>query len=231
MRCTWAVRSKRNGLPQGFVLDSELFNLYTNDLPVTCDRKFIYADDICLATQSRYFSELECRLSPALARMSHYCRQWRLKPSPAKTVSSEFHIHNTSASRDLSVSLYKQCLKHDLYPVYLCVTLDHTLSFREHLTKTAQKLKNRNNPLMKLAGSSWSANAETLRTSAMALCYSVAEYCAPVWSRSSHTALVDVQLNSTTRLVSGTLRFTPLPWLPVLANYWTSCSTQKGCHR
>ena len=56
------------------------------------------------------------------------------------------------------------------------------------------------------------------RSSALALCYSAAEYCAPVWSRSAHTSRVDVQLNSTMRLISGTLRSTPLPWLPVLSN-------------
>ena len=39
-----------------------------------------------------------------------------------------------------------------------------------------------------------------------------------VWSRSAHTSQVDVQLNSTMRLISGTLRSTPLPWLPVLSN-------------
>jgi len=39
------------GLPQGSVL----FNLYSNDLPVTRGRKFIYADDICLATEGQYF--------------------------------------------------------------------------------------------------------------------------------------------------------------------------------
>ena len=44
------------------------------------------------------------------------------------------------------------------------------------------KLKNRNNLLMKLAGSTWGASANTLRSSALALCYSAAEYCAPVWS-------------------------------------------------
>ena len=45
-----------------------------------------------------------------------------------------------------------------------------------------------------------------------------AEYCAPVWSRSAHTSRVDVQLNSTMRLISGTLRSTPLPLLPVPSN-------------
>jgi len=47
---------------------------------------------------------------------------------------------------------------------------------------------------------------------------SAAEYCAPVWSRSAHTSRVDVQLNSTVHLISGTLCSTPLPWLPVLSN-------------
>ena len=50
------------------------------------------------------------------------------------------------------------------------------------------------------------------------ICYSAAEYCAPVWLRSAHTSRVDVQLNSTMRLISGTLRSAPLPWLPVLSN-------------
>jgi len=39
-----------------------------------------------------------------------------------------------------------------------------------------------------------------------------------VWSRSAHTSQVDVQLNFTMRLISGTLRSTPLPLLPVLSN-------------
>jgi len=102
--------------------------------------------------------------------------------------------------------------------VYLGVTLDRTLSYRQHLQKSAAKVKSRNNLLSKLAGSTWGANAETLRTSALAHCYTVAEYCSPVWSRSAYTNAVDAQLNASMRLISGTLRTTQLPWLPVLAN-------------
>ena len=110
-----------------------------------------------------------------MERMSHFCRQWRLKPSASKTITSVFHLHNTSATRELSVFLDGQRLRHECHghPTYLGVTLDRTLSNREHLTKTV-----------------------------LALCYSAAEYCAPVWSRSAHTSQVDVQLISTMRLIS-----------------------------
>jgi len=150
--------------------------------------------------------------------MSHFCQQWRLKPSASETISSVFHLHNTSATHELSVYLHGQRLRHECHPTYLGVTLDRMLSYREHLTKTAGKLKNRNNLLMKLAGPTWGASANTLRSSALALCYSAAEYCIPVWSCSAHTSQVDVQLNYTMRLISGTLRSTTLPWLPVLSN-------------
>jgi len=56
---TSAWRPQRNGLPQGSVLAAVLFNLYSNDLLVTRGRKFIYADDICLAIQDQHFNELE----------------------------------------------------------------------------------------------------------------------------------------------------------------------------
>ena len=59
---------------------------------------------------------------------------------------------------------------------------------------------------------------KTLRTSALALCYSVAKYCAPVWRNSAHTNLVDVQLNNTMRTITGAVRCKRTDWLPVLSN-------------
>ena len=124
--------------------------------------------------------------------MSHFCRQWRLKPSASKTISSVFHLYNTSATRELSVYLDGLRLRRECHPTCLGVTLARTLSYREHLTKTAGKLKNRNSLLMKLVGSTSGASANTLRTSALALCYSAAEYCAPVWSRKSGQCTVEL---------------------------------------
>ena len=108
-------------------------------------------------------------------------------------------------------------LKHDPYPVYLGVTLDQTISYREHLSR-AVKLKSSNNLIAKLAGTSWGASASTLRTSALAVCYSIAEYCCSVWARSSCTNVIETQLHSSMCLISGCLQPTQLSWLPVLSN-------------
>ena len=87
------------------------------------------------------------------------------------------------------------------------------LSYHAHLKKSAAKVSTRN-LLRLLVGSSWGASATTLRTSALAHCYSTAEYCAPVWATSPYTKLIDVQLNESMHIVSGALHPTPFSWLP-----------------
>ncbi|CAM4647531.1 unnamed protein product [Lepidochelys olivacea] len=175
---TSAWRQQSNGLPQGSVLSPTLFNLYISDLPTTESQKFIYTDDDCCSTQALSFHELDATLNWDMVKLAGYCKTWHLQPNIIKTVSSLFHLHHTSATRELN----GQKVKHEVELVYLGVTLDHTLSYHAHLKKTATKIKTRNNLLSKQAGSSWGARAPTLRTSALATLYSVAEYCTPVWS-------------------------------------------------
>ena len=71
--------------------------------------------------------------------------------------------------------------------------------------------------MRRLAGSGWGAGAKTLRTAALSLVYSTAEYCAPVWCLSAHTRLIDSVLNDALRIVTGCLRPTLTDYLPVLA--------------
>ena len=136
---------------------------------------------------------------------------WHLKPSTSKTVTSVFHLHNNRSHRELNVHMNGQCLKHKPYSVCLGVTLDRTLSCRGHLSHSAVKLK------------SWNNLIATLHTSALAICYSIAEYCCLVWARSSYTNLVVSQLNSSMRLISGCLQPTQHSWLPLVSNIVTLC--------
>lgn len=211
-------RTLSNGLPQGSVLAPLLFNLYIADLPHTTSRKFGYADDLAIAVQQKHITATEDILTNDLSRLAVYFREWRLKPSMSKTESCCFHLNNKMANVGLRVYFGGALLHHNPTPKYLGVTLDRTLTYKKHLTNTAAKLKTRNNILHKLAGTTWGATADTLRTTALSLVYSVAEYCAPVWINSSHTKLVDVQLNDSMRTISGTIKSTPLYWLPALSH-------------
>jgi hypothetical protein len=170
-----------------------LFNVYVNDLPVTQSHKFMYADDIALGIQSRSFHELDGVLNKDLEDMTDFFKKWRLQPSATKTVTSVIHLNNANANRELCVLINGQQIKHDPIPTYLGMTLDRSLTFYNHLKKTAAKLSTRNNILHKLAVSTWGASVQTPKTSALDLCYSTAQYCALVWAGSSPTKLFDVQ--------------------------------------
>lgn len=131
------------------------------------------------------------------------------------------------AKGELSINLDGKQIKHDPHPMYIGITLDMTLSYKAHLTKLANEIKSHINLLLQLAVSSWGENASMLQQSTLSLCYPAAEYCCPIWSRSSYTKNIDTQLNSAMRLISRTLWPTPLPWLPVLANIPLKATADK----
>ncbi|UYV70419.1 hypothetical protein LAZ67_7002943 [Cordylochernes scorpioides] len=150
--------------------------------------------------------------------LHNYFENWSLRLNPAKSVHCCFHLNNHRAERKLKLFINNSQITHSEHPKYLGIHLDRTLTFKTHLTKLKGKLSSRNNILHKLAGSSWGSDANTLRTSALALIFSTAEYCAPVWEGSCHTKLIDTQLNSTLRIITGVCQPTRIDWLPVLAH-------------
>ena len=103
------------------------------------------------------------------------------------------------------------------HPKYLGVTIERILSYKEHIHNTKMKVATRNTLLRKLSNSKWGANASTIRTTALALCYSVAEYAAPIWERSSHAQKLYPELNSACRAGTGCLKPTNVDDLYLLA--------------
>ena len=50
--------------------------------------------------------------------------------------------------------------------------------------------------------SKWGIKAITIRTTAPALCYTIAEYAAPVWARSTYADILDPELNKACRAIT-----------------------------
>jgi hypothetical protein len=191
-----------------------LFNIYTNDQPSFNNiRRFIYADDLCIPTQSRNFETIETRLTDALTTMTGYYRSWFLNANPGKTQVCAFHLNNRDASKKLNITWDVKTLENTPYPVYLGVTLDRTLSFKEHAAKSRKKVSARMNLVKNLANSSLGADLRTLKQSELAMCFSTAEYCAAVWETSAHASKVDIEFNKVCQIITGNLKATPIPLL------------------
>lgn len=229
---TSSTRTLNSGLAQGGVLSPLLFILYLSDLPQTISRKFLFADDLALAMQYGYNGLSEkfaiAALNKDLAKLANYYSCWRLRANPAKTESSTFHLSSRDANRTVNIEFCGAPVEYNPTPTYLGVKLNRSMTFNPHLTKLQLKLKTRCNIIQRLTGSAWGSSASSLRTSALALVYSSAEYCCPVWSHSVHAKKVDIALNNCLRLITGTIKSTPVEWLPVLANIIPASIRRNG---
>ena len=96
---------------------------------------------------------------------------------------------------------------------------------------TIYQVATRNNLLRNLENSKWGTNASTIRTAALALCYSVAEYAASVWSRSKRTHLLDPELNQACRVITGCLNPTNVEHLYLLAGIAPTDIRRDVCAR
>jgi hypothetical protein len=167
-----------------------------SDILITVSKQFQYADDIALTFQASLLSVKQPWKPISISSMN-----FSEELNPSKTESCVFHLNTHEANRQLDVKFTGTEIQHVKHPKYLGVTLDLTLTHNAHLPKTSKKISARINIVQKLAGTGWGVGTETLHTAALAIVYSTAEYCAPVWLNSVHISKIDFQLNNAMRII------------------------------
>ena len=170
------LRCLKNGVPQGSVLASLLFNIYMYHLPSMTSRKFVFGDDLALLHSSGNWKDLEETLSQDISTLSAYLQTWRLKFSHTITMMAAFDLNNREVKRELKVYNNDILLPFCPTPAYLGVKLDRLLTFRHHLVALRKKLFSPVTALRRLVGSGWGAGAKTLCIATLSLVYSTAEY-------------------------------------------------------
>lgn len=130
-----------------------------------------YADDIALGVQDECIENAGNTLESDRHTVNKYFKKLGPQPNPTIAEVSAFNLNNEKANYRLNIKCEGTTIKHHPNPKYIDVTLDRTQHFKTHLQNTAVKIKTRNNIM----------NAEVIRTSGLALVYSVAKYCAHVW--------------------------------------------------
>ena len=195
--------------------------------------KAYYLDDVAITYFSSSIAKIEENLSNDMKTICQYLHDWQLKLSQSKTVPSLFHLKNHLASKSIKVTLNPNTIMNcERYNTYLGITLDRSLTYKNHLHKLKQKVSSQVALMRKLSETNWGTSFDTLRTSTTALVFAPAEYCSPVWCQSTHTKTLDVPLNKAMRIVSGCIRPTPLDFLPPLSGIQPpSCHRKKLCKR
>ena len=212
------LRCHCNSVPQGYTLSPTLFNIYISDLPQTTSKKYGYADDLVLLAADGTWKRVEMTLNQDMQALHQYLERWRLKLSTAKTTTTAFHLNNKDIQNHLDVSVNSTALPNNDHPVNLSVTLDCTLTYRQHIESLKHQVNGKNGFLCCLASSSWGAGTATLHTGALALVYSTAEYASPVWCRSAHVPKMDSSLNDTMRIFTECMCPTETTFLPILTD-------------
>ena len=117
-----------------------------------------------------------------------------------KTHVTAFHLRNIEVNISLSVIEWGWSREHCSTQIF-GVTLNRTLSYKQHIRNTKMKVASHNNLLMNLASVKCGTNTSTTRTTKLALYYSIANYGAPVWAISSHSDILDSELNKAWRAI------------------------------
>ena len=124
--------------------------------------------------------KLNKKIEEALGELTHYYRSNSLSANPDKPQVRRF-ICGTERPR----GRYKYHGMEWTWRTLIPKVLDKTLSYKTHIHNTKMKVATQNNLLKKLANSRCGTNARTIRTTALVLWYSTAEYAAPAWESKS----------------------------------------------
>ena len=209
------------GVPQGSILSTTLFNIKINSIMNCLDPKTdgsLYVDDFCMCYRSKSMRTIERHLQQCINRIEDWALHNGFKFSKSKTQCVHFcqlrKVHD-----DPELYLYGS-----LIPVvedfkFLGVIFDRKLSFIPHIKYLKAKCLKALNLLKVLSHTNWGADRTVLLQLYRSLIRSKLDYGSIVYgsARKSYLMMLDTVHHQGLRLALGAFRTSPVESLHVEA--------------
>lgn len=169
------------GVPQGSIISPILFNLFTNDIPTSIPNTelALYADDAAIICQSFQPKQLGKYLQHALEIIGPWYDANRVAIHPDKTHATLFSQRRNPDPPE--IRLDGKIITWTNTNLYLGVTLDSKLRWKEHVEKIASKANGKIAALYPLLKSRSMPLASKLRL-IQGVIVPTMTYASPVWS-------------------------------------------------
>ena len=213
---------QEQGVPQGAILSTTLFNVKLNDIINCLDYKTdgsLYVDDFCICFRSKNMRTIERHLQQCLNRIEDWATRNGFKFSKSKTQCVHFcqqrKIHN-----DPALYIYGSQIPVVAESKFLGVIFDRKLSFIPHIKYVKAKCLKALNLLKVLSHTSWGADRTTLLHLYRSLIRSKLDYGSLVYgsAKKSYLQMLDTVHNQGLRLALGAFRTSPISSLNVEAD-------------
>ena len=213
---------QEQGVPQGVILSTTLFNVKLNGIINCLDYKTdgsLYVDDFCICFRSKNMRTIERHLQQCLNRIEDWATRNGFKFSKSKTQCVHFcqqrKIHN-----DPALYIYRSQIPVVAESKFLGVIFDRKLSFIHHIKYVKAKCLKALNLLKVLSHTSWGADRTTLLHLYRSLIRSKLDYGSIVYgsARKSYLQMLDTVHNQGLRLALRAFRTSPVSSLNVEAD-------------
>ena len=213
---------QEQGVPQGGVLSTTLFNIKINDIIKCLDNLTdcsLYVDDFCISFRSKSMRRIERHLQQNLNKIEHWATKNGFKFSKSKTQCVHF-CQLPKQHDDPVLTLYGSPIPVVQEYKYLGLIFDKKLTFIPHIKYLKAKCLKSLNILKVLSHTTWGADRTTLLQLYRSLIRSKLDYGSIVYgsARKSYLAMLDPIHHQGLRLALGAFRTSPTASLYVEAD-------------
>ena len=213
----------QEGIPQGSVLSCTCFllaiNSISSQMPPTT-QSLLYVDDFTILCSGQDVNRMQRQLQLALNNLSRWSTRTGFIFSESKTVSMHFCRKKNCPKTAPLLTLNNSPITCVDTTKFLGLTLDNSLTWKQHITTVKSKAQKTLDLFKKLAHSKWGSDTTTLLRLYIMLLKPLTEYGMEAYYSAADTYLKSIYCiqNAALRIAAGAFRTSPIDSLHAITS-------------